>query len=67
VHKDIRYYRKKKHAGRPCDWCKAKAYFKLEIATSYMRGDDEILILCESCVEVAKVNPHKPTAKESGE
>lgn len=53
----IRYCRKKKHAGRRCDVCKEKATHKMEIATSFMRGDDELMILCDLHTKSAKEDP----------
>lgn len=59
MHSSIRHVRKKKNPGRRCDSCNAKAGFSMEIAFSFMRGEDETMILCESCKNHALQDPFK--------
>lgn len=45
----ISYVRKKENPGRRCDKCKDKANFKIEVQFSFLRGEDEVYVMCEKC------------------
>lgn len=45
-HKSIRFCRPVK-SGRPCDVCGGKPTHRTEVATSWMRGEDELYLTCD--------------------
>jgi hypothetical protein len=44
---------------KKCNACDEKAFFQIEVHTSYMRGEDDVFNVCQKHYELIKNNSYK--------